>query len=102
MSDEQSGLFLLRQRTAKTGNISQREIMQRLPVSVRKRLIAALFPWKHRKTSKHKSVNCYAGDDFLPGESAQMTATRKSESYDYLVLELQPFGRKITKRMCYS
>lgn len=25
------------------------------------------------------------GDDFLPGESAQMTATRKSESYDYLV-----------------
>lgn len=25
------------------------------------------------------------GDDFLPGESAQMTATRKSEIYDYLV-----------------
>ena len=25
------------------------------------------------------------GDDFLPGESTQMTATRKSESYDYLV-----------------
>ena len=25
------------------------------------------------------------GDDFLPGESAQMTVTRKSESYDYLV-----------------
>ena len=25
------------------------------------------------------------GDDFSPGESAQMTATRKSESYDYLV-----------------
>ncbi len=51
MSDEQSGLFfLLRQRTAKTGNISQWEIMQRLPVSVRKRLIAALFPWKHLKT----------------------------------------------------
>ena len=42
--------FLLRQRTAKTGNISQWEIMQRLPVSVRERLIAALFPWKHRKT----------------------------------------------------
>lgn len=25
------------------------------------------------------------GDDFSPGESAQMTVTRKSESYDYLV-----------------
>lgn len=35
--------------------------------------------------SSIKVLIAMQGDDFLPGESAQMTATRKSESYDYLV-----------------
>ena len=65
MSDEQSGLFF-----TTTTDSKNREYLS-VGTSI--------------DGSSIKVSIVMQGDDFLPGESAQMTATRKSESYDYLV-----------------
>lgn len=76
MSDEQSGLFF-----TTTTDSKNREYLSVGDNAT----ITGVGKETSKDGSSIKVSIAMQGDDFLPGESAQMTATRKSESYDYLV-----------------
>ena len=86
MSDEQSGLFFTTTTDSKNReylSVGDNATITGVGKETSDCSIVSLETSKDG--SSIKVLIAMQGDDFLPGESAQMTATRKSESYDYLV-----------------
>ena len=86
MSDEQSGLFFTTTTDSKNReylSVGDNETITGVGKETSDCSIVSLET--SEDGSSIKVSIAMQGDDFLPGESAQMTATRKSESYDYLV-----------------
>ncbi len=86
MSDEQSGLFFTTTTDSKNReylSVGDNATITGVGKETSDCSIVSLETSKDGSSIKVSIA--MQGDDFLPGESAQMTATRKSESYDYLV-----------------
>ena len=86
MSDEQSGLFFTTTTDSKNReylSVGDNATITGVGKEMSDCSIVSLET--SEDGSSIKVLIAMQGDDFLPGESAQMTATRKSESYDYLV-----------------
>lgn len=86
MSDEQSGLFFTTTTDSKNReylSVGDNATITSVGKETSDCSIVSLETSKDGSSIKVSIA--MQGDDFLPGESAQMTATRKSESYDYLV-----------------
>ena len=86
MSDEQSGLFFTTTTDSKNReylSVGDNATITDVGKETSDCSIVSLETSKDGSSIKVSIA--MQGDDFLPGESAQMTATRKSESYDYLV-----------------
>ena len=86
MSDEQSGLFFTATTDSKNReylSVGDNATITGVGKETSDCSIVSLETSKDGSSIKVSIA--MQGDDFLPGESAQMTATRKSESYDYLV-----------------
>ena len=86
MSDEQSGLFFTTTTDSKNReylSVGDNATITGVGKGTSDCSIVSLETSKDGSSIKVSIA--MQGDDFLPGESAQMTATRKSESYDYLV-----------------
>ena len=86
MSDEQSGLFFTTTTDSKNREyLSVGDNATIIGVGKETSDCSIVSLETSEDGSSIKVSIAMQGDDFLPGESAQMTATRKSESYDYLV-----------------
>ena len=86
MSDEQSGLFFTTTTDSKNReylSVGDNATITGVGKETSDCSIVSLETSKDGSSIKVSIA--MQGDGFLPGESAQMTATRKSESYDYLV-----------------
>lgn len=86
MSDEQSGLFFTTTTDSKNReylSVGDNATITGVGKETSDCSIVSLETSKDGSSIKVSIA--MQGDDFLPGESAQMTATRKSEIYDYLV-----------------
>ena len=86
MSDEQSGLFFTATTDSKNReylSVGDNATITGVGKETSDCSIVSLETSKDGSSIKVSIA--MQGDDFLPGESAQMTATRKSEIYDYLV-----------------
>ena len=86
MSDEQSGLFFTTTTDSKNREYLSAGDNATITGVGKETSDCSIVSLETSKDGSSIKVSiAMQGDDFLPGESAQMTATRKSESYDYLV-----------------
>lgn len=86
MSDEQSGLFFTTTTDSKNREYLSVGDNATITGVGKETSDCSIVSMETSKDGSSIKVSiAMQGDDFLPGESAQMTATRKSESYDYLV-----------------